>query len=137
MEQAREGLAESDQAHFVHDLDEEARIEKVAVRVVDAADVLRDGTPVVGEPPIEGVSAHTIVDHARSHGAAHVTYATADQAIEEVVREARPGDIVLTLGAGDVWKLADALLARLLAAEMAAGRGAALAAGRAAEGSQP
>jgi UDP-N-acetylmuramate-alanine ligase len=30
-----------------------------------------------------------------------------------VAREARPGDLVLTLGAGDVGKLGDRLLARL------------------------
>jgi len=37
----------------------------------------------------------------------------AGAAVEAVVREARPGDLVLTLGAGDVGKLGDQLLARL------------------------
>ena len=40
VEQARERLAEADQAPVVQRLDEEARVEQVARRVVDAADVL-------------------------------------------------------------------------------------------------
>jgi UDP-N-acetylmuramate--alanine ligase len=32
------------------------------------------------------------------------------QAVASVVAEAQPGDLVLTLGAGDVWKLGDDVL---------------------------
>jgi UDP-N-acetylmuramate--alanine ligase len=66
-----------------------------------------------GESPIEGVSAQTVVDAAVARGARHVEYAPAAAAVEAVAREARAGDVVLTLGAGDVWKLGDQLLARL------------------------
>jgi UDP-N-acetylmuramate--alanine ligase len=74
-----------------------------------------------GETPIPGVSADTIVASARERGAAHVEHAAdAAHAVAAVVAAARPGDVVLTLGAGDVWKLADEILARL-AAPVAAG----------------
>lgn len=67
-----------------------------------------------GEPPIPGVSGKTIVDSANAHGAAHVAYTpTHAEAVEAAVREARAGDMIITLGAGDVSKLGDAILAGL------------------------
>ncbi len=67
-----------------------------------------------GEAPIEGVSGRTVADSAREQGAGHVEYAgSGAAAAEAAAREARPGDVVITLGAGDVWKLADQVLARL------------------------
>jgi UDP-N-acetylmuramate--alanine ligase len=69
-----------------------------------------------GETPIPGVSSDTIVASARRQGAAHVEHAPdAARAVSAVAAEARPGDVVLTLGAGDVWKLADEILVRLAA----------------------
>jgi UDP-N-acetylmuramate--alanine ligase len=67
-----------------------------------------------GEPPIPGISGKTVVDAARGQGAKHVHYApAAAEAVEAALREARAGDVILTLGAGDVSKLADTLLAGL------------------------
>ena len=75
-----------------------------------------------GERPIEGVSGRTIVESARRHGAKHVVYAPdAAAAVAAVAGEARPGDTVLTLGAGDVWKLGDTLLTRLGGARVGVG----------------
>ena len=54
MKQARKGLPNPDEAQLVHDFDEEPRVEQVAGRVVDAADVLVDRHPVVGDRAIEG-----------------------------------------------------------------------------------
>jgi len=66
-----------------------------------------------GETPIPGVSGHTLVESAREQGASHVSDAgDAEAAVAAVVAEARPGDTVLTLGAGDVWKLGDQVLRR-------------------------
>jgi UDP-N-acetylmuramate--alanine ligase len=77
-----------------------------------------------GEAPIPGVNGETVVRSAREHGAGHVDFTpTAAEAVEAAVREARAGDVLLTLGAGDVSKLADQLLAAL-------GRGAATGARR-------
>ena len=62
----------------------------------------------------ERVSGQTVVESAKQHGARHVEYAASgSEAAAAVVREARPGDVVITLGAGDVWKLADEVLGLL------------------------
>src|SRR5262249_10696797 len=71
-----------------------------------------------GEPPIRGISAQTIVESAHQQGARHV--GAAADAVAAVVAEARPGDTVLALGAGDVWKLGDEVL-RGLASQVPAG----------------
>jgi UDP-N-acetylmuramate-alanine ligase len=69
------------------------------------------------------VSGRTVADSAREQGAAHVEFAPAPAAAAEAaVREARAGDTVITLGAGDVWKLADDVLARLAGPAVAGGR---------------
>jgi UDP-N-acetylmuramate--alanine ligase len=75
-----------------------------------------------GEPRIPGVSGQTVVDSAHEQGATHVTYTpTHAEAVEAAVREARAGDVLLTLGAGDVSKLGDTLLAGLRRSGAAAG----------------
>ena len=67
-----------------------------------------------GEAPIPGISARTVVESAREQGATHVGEAgPAAAAVAAAVAEARPGDTVLTLGAGDVWKLGDEVLRQL------------------------
>jgi UDP-N-acetylmuramate--alanine ligase len=74
-----------------------------------------------GEAPIPGISAKTIVESAHRQGARHVVESgPAATAVAAVVGEARPGDTVLTLGAGDVWKLGDEVL-RGLASQVPAG----------------
>jgi UDP-N-acetylmuramate--alanine ligase len=75
-----------------------------------------------GENPIPGVTGETVVRSAHARGATHVASTpTAAQALEEAVREARAGDVVLTLGAGDVSRLAEPLLAALARSADAAG----------------
>jgi len=67
-----------------------------------------------GESPVPGVTARTIVESAEALGQKPLVHiGDAGAAVEAVVREARPGDLVLTLGAGDVGKLGDQLLAKL------------------------
>jgi UDP-N-acetylmuramate--alanine ligase len=64
-----------------------------------------------GETPIPGVSGETVVDSAREHGMTSVRYApTAAEAVEAALHEARAGDVLLTLGAGDVSKLGEIVL---------------------------
>jgi len=78
-----------------------------------------------GEVPIPGIGARTVVESARAAGAAHVAYApSAAEAASAAAAEAQPGDVVLTLGAGDVWKLGDEILERLRTATgVTGGRG--------------
>lgn len=77
-----------------------------------------------GEAPIPGVTARVIVDAAREQGFSHVEHAAdAHAAAAAAAAEARPGDRVITLGAGDVWRLSDEVLKRLAPASVSgAGR---------------
>ena len=68
-----------------------------------------------GEAPIAGVTAADLAERIRAHGHRHVTYLGGDRErlLAHLVDITRPGDLVLTLGAGDVGQLGPALLARL------------------------
>ncbi|MEN9787423.1 MAG: UDP-N-acetylmuramate--L-alanine ligase [Pseudomonadota bacterium] len=67
-----------------------------------------------GEPPIDGVSAESLARgmSAQGHRSVHVA-ADLDAATEHLAGVCRPGDIVVTLGAGDVNRVCGALAARL------------------------
>ena len=59
------------------------------------------------ESPIEGVTAERIVAAARQSGHHHVSYADDWRALPEALAKVvQPGDLVLTLGAGDIYRLA-------------------------------
>jgi UDP-N-acetylmuramate--alanine ligase len=68
-----------------------------------------------GESPIPGVSAADLADGIRAHGHRNVTYLGSDRArvVDHVCEISRPGDLVLTLGAGDVSQLGSDILRRL------------------------
>ena len=68
-----------------------------------------------GEAPIPGVNAADLADDIRAHGHRNVTYLGNDRAriVDHVCEISRPGDLVLTLGAGDVSQLASDILRRL------------------------
>lgn len=69
------------------------------------------------ETPIDGVTAELITSQLAPELTArypHATQvATRDQAVQSVVQAATPGDIILTLGAGDVNQLIDDILSEL------------------------
>ncbi len=66
------------------------------------------------EAPIEGVDSRTLCEQIHAFGYRDVLHVeNFDAAIGELRRMLQPGDIVLTLGAGDVWKVGEALLADL------------------------
>ncbi len=67
------------------------------------------------EDPVPGVSGELVADAVRRTGSAtEVFFApTAGDAVDTVLRVARPGDVVLTLGAGDVTKLGPTILTAL------------------------
>jgi UDP-N-acetylmuramate--alanine ligase len=68
-----------------------------------------------GEPPISGVSAADLAEGIRAHGHRNVTFLGSDRAriVEYVTEISRPGDLILTLGAGDVSQLGPDILRRL------------------------
>ncbi|MDD4856988.1 MAG: UDP-N-acetylmuramate--L-alanine ligase [Candidatus Krumholzibacteria bacterium] len=61
-----------------------------------------------GEKPLRGVTSQVIIDGIRKTGVKAVPCGSA----LDIARELRPGDVVLTLGAGDVWKIGEDLLRR-------------------------
>jgi UDP-N-acetylmuramate--alanine ligase len=66
------------------------------------------------EPPIPGITGQTLADAIRAAGHKSVLFhSSMQEGIEELLRVARPGDAVLTIGAGNVSRAAGELLALL------------------------
>jgi UDP-N-acetylmuramate--alanine ligase len=66
-----------------------------------------------GEESIEGATGEALCSAVRDHGHRDALYlGKSTGAGEEVCAILRPGDIFLTMGAGDVWKLGESLLPR-------------------------
>jgi UDP-N-acetylmuramate--alanine ligase len=66
------------------------------------------------EEPIPGITAQVLADRVRGAGVSRVAYApTMAEAVARTVAEAKAGDAVLTLGAGNVSQAAGLLLAAL------------------------
>jgi UDP-N-acetylmuramate--alanine ligase len=64
-----------------------------------------------GEEPIPGVTAERLVDQIKKFGHRDAGFAPDFDGAQRLLREKlRPGDLLLTLGAGDVWKIGDAFL---------------------------
>ncbi len=66
------------------------------------------------EKPIEGVTAEALANGIRMHGQKEVTFIADREAIpDHLAAIVQPGDMVLTLGAGNIWQAGEALLKRL------------------------
>lgn len=66
------------------------------------------------EEPIEGVSGASLAERIRSFGHRQVIYAgTLERGAALAAEIARRGDLILTLGAGNVWQAGERILARL------------------------
>ncbi|MBU49510.1 MAG: UDP-N-acetylmuramate--L-alanine ligase [Deltaproteobacteria bacterium] len=60
-----------------------------------------------GEQPIEGINGETVCEAIINHGHHNCRYFDSHEKIyQTLVEEVRPGDLVITLGAGDIWKIA-------------------------------
>lgn len=58
------------------------------------------------EDPIEGITGSVLSDRIRASGHKNVIFApTRDDVIARIIENAKPGDIVITLGAGDLYKI--------------------------------
>ena len=66
------------------------------------------------EPPIPGVNSERLVGRMHELGGNNARDAPSEaQVLEELVKDARPGDLIITIGAGSVWKIGEALAKRL------------------------
>ncbi len=79
------------------------------------ADVLfLTGIYPAGEDPIPGVDVQGLYEGIKGHGHKDVTLVLDKSAIlDRLLPRLKPGDMVFTLGAGDVWKTGEALIKRL------------------------
>lgn len=67
-----------------------------------------------GEKPVEGVSAEKLCNTIIEHGHKNVLFVPDKKTIPEKVKELmRPGDMVITLGAGDIWKVGREIIGKL------------------------
>jgi UDP-N-acetylmuramate--alanine ligase len=80
----------------------------------DADVVMLTDVYAAGETPLPGISGESIYDEVRRSGHANVCYA-ADKAawLDTMLGLLQPGDLALTLGAGDISKLSDRLVKAL------------------------
>lgn len=75
--------------------------------------ILTDIYPA-GEDRIEGVEAKVLSEGIREYGHKDVTYiADKREIVEHLLRVVLPGDMVITLGAGDIYQVAEELVKRL------------------------
>jgi len=84
-------------------------------RAFNQADVLvlTDIYPA-SEPPIEGITGEALSAAVSAAGHRGVRYRSSmAEALDELAREAKPGDAILTIGAGSVGRASDELAARL------------------------
>ena len=67
-----------------------------------------------GESPIEGVNAEGLIERIREAGYRDVIYGRdREVAAKRIIANVKKGDIILTLGAGNVWKLGEEILDKL------------------------
>ncbi len=63
------------------------------------------------EAPLPGITSERLVQRMRELGCDRARYAASErEVIREVLAETRTGDLVLTIGAGSVWKVAESLV---------------------------
>jgi UDP-N-acetylmuramate--alanine ligase len=87
-------------------------LEEDFARAFNDADVLLV-LPIyaAGEAPIPGISAERLVELIKKHGHRDVSYAPGFAAIQATLKgQLRDGDLLITLGAGDVWKIGEEFL---------------------------
>jgi UDP-N-acetylmuramate--alanine ligase len=72
--------------------------------------IITDIYSPAGEERIEGVDSDKLVELIqKTSNSTAIHIPTRDQVLEYLIDQVRPGDLVLTMGAGDIWKAADGL----------------------------
>lgn len=88
--------------------------ERLGRSFYDADSVIVTSIYGAGEEPISGVTAELVVKAALQSGHRDVTYiADKGEIADRLVKILRQGDLLVTLGAGDVWKVGEEVLRRL------------------------
>jgi len=76
--------------------------------------IITDIYSPAGEKQIEGITSAKLAELIRKNSNANVSYIPSrDEVLEHLSARVKPGDLVLTMGAGDIWKAADSLARRL------------------------
>ncbi len=66
------------------------------------------------EQPIPGISGNLLMERIAAHGHHDIRFCpTLEAMLEKLIEVARPGDVIMTLGAGSVWQVGEWLLDRL------------------------
>lgn len=80
--------------------------------------IITDIYSPAGELQIEGVTSRKLVELIKSNSNANTEYIpTKEEVLEYLTKRVAPGDLVITMGAGDIWKVADSLAKSLKAAQ--------------------
>ncbi|MEK6582413.1 MAG: UDP-N-acetylmuramate--L-alanine ligase [Nitrospirota bacterium] len=67
-----------------------------------------------GEKPIDGINSNVLIDRIKKAGHEGAVYfSVREKLMENLLLRLRQGDVVFTLGAGDVWKAGEEILKRL------------------------
>jgi UDP-N-acetylmuramate--alanine ligase len=89
-------------------------LQEFATAFNDADALVLSEVYAAGEEPIPGVSGESLAEAIRAHGHRDVTFVAERAQLARAARErVRPGDLVLTLGAGDVTQVGPELLGLL------------------------
>jgi UDP-N-acetylmuramate--alanine ligase len=66
-----------------------------------------------GEDPIEGVTSESLLEGIRAKGQKETAFfSLAGEVLGYLQNQLRPDDILVTLGAGDVWKIGEELVSK-------------------------
>ncbi|MFC4078396.1 UDP-N-acetylmuramate--L-alanine ligase [Salinithrix halophila] len=64
-----------------------------------------------GEAPIEGVTSERLVEMVKVNSNPHTVFRNTKEDVEAyLIEQVRPGDLVITMGAGDIWRVAHNLV---------------------------
>ncbi len=66
-----------------------------------------------GEESIEGIDGHGLCEAIRAHGHREVVFSEGSEAVLYLQKNLKKEDILLTLGAGDVWKVGEEVLKKM------------------------
>lgn len=88
--------------------------EQFATAFRDADKLFLTDIYAASEKPIEGITGKTLVESVTAAGQRDVVYEpNCEQLTEQLLTEAVPGTLIMTLGAGDIYKTAEAVAAKL------------------------